>query len=149
MIILTDCFSAKLKNLAHIRHFVNDAANSLGADPHSVLDLVQAVDEAATNIIVHGYAGRPGVIEVTIERQKDLMVIAMRDQAPGFDPTRVPPPDLTLPLEKRPVGGLGIFLIRRSVDELQHHFLPSGGNELILIKRLAVRDSPYPIGKTC
>jgi anti-sigma regulatory factor (Ser/Thr protein kinase) len=56
--------------------------------------------------------------------------------APPFDPTRVPDPDLTLPLEERPLGGLGIYLIRQSVDKMVYRAVPEGGNELTLVKRL-------------
>jgi serine/threonine-protein kinase RsbW len=127
---------AELKNLAILRRFIEETSLSLQAGSHAALDLVQAVDEAATNIIVHGYSGHSGEIEAEIERQGDRLVICLRDLAPVFDPTRVPPPDLTLPLEERPIGGLGIFLMRQSVDEIHHRPLPSGGNELTLIKNL-------------
>jgi serine/threonine-protein kinase RsbW len=127
---------AELKKLATLRRFIEDASTTLQASPLVILDLVQAVDEAATNIIVHGYAGQPGEIEVEIDRYGSRLVICLRDRAPVFDPTRAPPPDLSLPLEKRPIGGLGIFLIRQSVDEIHHQPLASGGNELTFVKYL-------------
>ncbi len=130
-------FSAELKNLAAIRSFVGETTTSLGADPDTAQDLVQATDEAATNIILYGYAGQPGEIEVNIGRQDKTLVICLRDEAPAFDPTAVPPPDLTLPLEKRPLGGLGIYLIRRSIDEIHHHLLPGGGNQLTFFKHIS------------
>jgi anti-sigma regulatory factor (Ser/Thr protein kinase) len=49
----------------------------------------------------------------------------------------VPEPDITLPLERRPVGGLGIFLSRKLMDEIRHRALPEGGNEVTLVKRNA------------
>jgi anti-sigma regulatory factor (Ser/Thr protein kinase) len=134
----TRCFSAELKNLAEIRSFVAEASASLGADAEATYDLVQAVDEAATNIIIHGYREGPGAIEVDVVRCGDFVAVTLRDQAPVFDPTRVPAPNLMLPLEKRKIGGLGTYLIRQSVDEVRHRALPAGGNELALIKRAAL-----------
>lgn len=137
----THPFSAELKNLAAIRSFVEEITASLGADADTALDVVQAVDEAATNIILHGYSGHQGVIEVDIERRKDTLVICLRDNAPAFDPTSVKPPNLTLTLEKRPLGGLGIYIIRKSIDEIYHRTRPGGGNELVLIKQLNQRNT--------
>jgi serine/threonine-protein kinase RsbW len=127
--------AAELKNLSSIRTFVEEEAAALGAQPKAVADMLLAVDEAATNIMVHGYQGRPGAIEIEVSRRQDDLVVRLRDQAAPFDPNQVPPPDLTLPLEERPIGGLGVYLITRLMDEMQHRIRPEGGNELILVKK--------------
>ena len=126
---------AELNNLETIRRFVEESALALDADRDSAFDLAQAVDECATNIIEHGYQGQPGSIEIEIERADEALSIKLRDHAPVFDPTGVPPPDLTQPLEEREPGGLGVFLARHMVDELRYRTLPDGGNELTMIKR--------------
>jgi serine/threonine-protein kinase RsbW len=128
-------FSAALNRLAEIRQFVQGSAAALGADPAAISDLLLAVDEAATNVIVYGYRDRPGEIEIEVGRQGSALVIRLRDQAPPFDPTAVPPPDLDRPLEERAPGGLGIYLMRQAVDEVIHRTTPQGGNELTLVKR--------------
>jgi anti-sigma regulatory factor (Ser/Thr protein kinase) len=51
----------------------------------------------------------------------------------------VPPPDLDLPLERRPLGGMGVHLARTLTDRLDHRILPGGGNEVTLSKRLRPR----------
>lgn len=127
--------TAELINLHTIRHFVEDNALRLTADEDTSYDLAHAVDECATNIIEHGYQGRPGTIEIEIDRLGEDMLIVLRDHAPPFDPTSVPPPDLTLPLEQREPGGLGIYLTRRMVDDCRYRPLPDG-NELTLIKHV-------------
>jgi serine/threonine-protein kinase RsbW len=128
--------SAALEDLATIRGFVRQAAGSLLVDEEVVPDLVIATDEAATNIIRHGYRGRGGPIEVEVERVGDSVVIRLRDEAPVFDPTTRAAPDLLVPLEQRPTGGLGIHLARSSVDRMVHR-RSGAGNELTLVKRLA------------
>ena len=129
--------SAELKQLVVIRHFIEETVAAFKADPSAVLDVLQAVDEAATNIIVHGYRGQPGMIEIEVRREGDSLVVRLRDQATPFDPTAVPPPDLTLPLEKRPLGGMGIYLARQLMDEMTHRVTSQGGNELTLVKKTA------------
>ncbi len=126
--------TADVKNLAEIRRFVQASAESFKVDPDVIADVVLAVDEAATNIILHGYRGQPGFIEIAVERQGDSLVVHLYDQAPPFDPTQVPPPDLSLPLEERPVGKLGVFLINQFMDDAIYSTPPQGGNHLILVK---------------
>ena len=127
--------AAELKNLAEIRRFVRETASALGVDPAMIPDVLLAVDEAASNIVLHGYQGQEGIIEIEVRREGDALVIRLRDEAAPFDPTCVPPPDLTLPLEQRALGGVGIYLIRQVMDEVTHRITPQGGNELTLVKR--------------
>jgi len=110
--------------------------------PRPIDDLVLAVDESATNIIMHGYRGQPGDIEVEIRRAPDAVVIYLRDRAPPFDPTRLPAPDVTLPLEQRPIGGLGVYLTRQLMDSVTHRLTSQGGNELTLIKKIEAYHPP-------
>jgi serine/threonine-protein kinase RsbW len=130
---------AELLNLRKIRRFVEEEATALGANPDAVADLVLAVDEAVSNIIVHGYQGEAGIIAIEIRGQGDALVVRLFDQATPFDPNDVPPPDLTVPLEQRPYGGLGIYMIRQLVDQMIHRVLVQGGNELILVKNKVIQ----------
>jgi serine/threonine-protein kinase RsbW len=127
---------AELSSLAPLRHFARDTARALGAHGKTLDDLELAVDEAVTNIIEHGYAGRSGEIEIEVRRTVEGCLVCLRDQAPPFDPTQLPEPDVTLPLAQRPVGGLGMFLVRRLMDAVRYQRTTQGYNELILVKRL-------------
>ena len=125
---------ADLKDLARIRAFVESAATSQGADREAVDDMVLAMNEAVTNIILHGYGGRPGMIEIDVSYNGADLVIKLRDQAPQFDPLTYPEPDITMPLEKRPFGRMGIHVMRRFTDRLSYRVAGDGSNELTLIK---------------
>ena len=127
---------AELPNLAVIRRFVEETAMALNVDRDAIDDMIQAVDESATNIIVHGYRGRTGAIEIEVTQEGTVLVVRLRDQAPLFDPTRAPPPDLTLPLERRRIGGLGIHLTRQFSDSMTFCTTSEGGNELTLRKKV-------------
>ena len=131
--------TAKIANLDKIRDFVECAAAGYQVPEDAVFDVALAVYEAASNIVEHGYRGVPGEIEVKVNHNGDSLVISLRDRAPVFDPTKLPAPDLSLPLERRQIGGLGVFLMQESVDQLDHKPLPEGGNELVMIKRAVVR----------
>jgi anti-sigma regulatory factor (Ser/Thr protein kinase) len=127
---------ARLQDLAAIRAFLHSAATELGVDDSTIPDLVIAVNEAAANILRHGYPGKTGPIEIEVEREPDSIVIRLRDEAAPFDPTSVAPPDLSVPLERKRAGGLGVHLTRTGVDEMTHSALHNVGNELTLVKSL-------------
>jgi anti-sigma regulatory factor (Ser/Thr protein kinase) len=97
---------ADVRRLADVRAVVRDAARDAGAEPGIVDDLVQAVDEAATNAIVHGYAGQPGWVEVTLTVTGKDIAVTVEDEAPGFDPTALPDPDMRPGARPGP-GGMG------------------------------------------
>ena len=127
---------AELPNLAVIRRFIEKMAMALKVERDAMDDMIQAVDESATNIIIHGYRGRSGYIEIEVTQEGNVLVVRLRDQAPHFDPTRAPPPDLTLPLERRRFGGLGIHLTRQFTDSVAYRITSEGGNELTLRKKV-------------
>jgi serine/threonine-protein kinase RsbW len=128
--------TAELGNLTTIRRFVSEAATNLGAEHAAIDDMIQAVDESVTNIIVHGYEGQPGTIEIEVAREEDNLAVRIRDYAPPFDPTTHPAPDLTLPLERRRLGGMGIHLSRKCTDAVIYRVTPDGANELTLLKKV-------------
>jgi len=126
--------TADLSNLATVRKFVAEAANKINDDPGFVYDLCLAVDEAITNIIFHGYKGKAGEIGILIHSEDGSIAVTIRDQAPEFDPTKLPNPDISLPLGKRKPGGLGVYLIRSNVDRIDYRRSGDGFNELKLVK---------------
>jgi serine/threonine-protein kinase RsbW len=132
---------AGVDRLAEVRAFVRAAARALGASDDSVVDLVQAVDEAATNVIVHGYAGQPGAIDLAIKRQGPHVAVTISDACPTFDPTVVPEPDLSVPPELRRPGGMGVHLIRLATDGFAHRPRGGRGNVLTLARTLRARES--------
>ncbi len=126
---------AELEQMPVLRQFVEDTAAAWQAAPDELADVILAVDELATNSALHGYQGQPGTVEVLVRRSGTDLVVVITDQAAVFDPTQAPPPDLTLPLELRPMGGVGLHLVRNMVDELRWRARPQGGNELTLVKQ--------------
>ena len=126
---------ANLDRLASVREFVRNHAHRHGADHEAVNDLTQAIDESVTNAIVHGYRGSEGFVEVALDVRGGEIVAQIRDAAPPFDPTTVPSPDMSLPIDKRPFHGLGVHLMRELTDSMSYKHTGEG-NELTLTKRL-------------
>ena len=82
--------TAGLDDLAEVRRFVEGAASQGGGDPVAVTDILLALNEAATNIIEHGYLGTPGILEVEVVYEGDAFIVRIRDQGPAFNPAVAP-----------------------------------------------------------
>ena len=127
--------AASLEHLSDIRDFVRAVGSGAGMDADSLAETLLAVDEAATNIVMHGYSKCSGSIIVEVESTTEALIARLRDAAEPFDPCCVPAPDLDVPLERRRPGGLGIHLMRQFVDEIHHRVIGERGNELTLVKK--------------
>jgi len=131
-------FQANFEQLDAIREFVGLAARSAGLDDRSVYAVQLAADEACSNIIEHAYEGQTnGLIEITCVSHRDNLTLYLKDWGKSFDPSIKPEPDLTADLSERQIGGLGIFLMRKMMDDVQYHIEPGKGNLLILVKRFS------------
>lgn len=130
---------ASVDRLAEVRALVREASRTAGAEEAIVGDLVQAVDEAVTNAIVHGYAGRPGWVDVAVTVDGRNLVATVEDEAPAFDPTSRPDPDMAVPALVRGPGGMGIRLMRLATDTLTYRPRDGGGNILTLTRSLHPR----------
>lgn len=144
----TAIFSANLEQLDAIREFAVRAAKDAGMDDSGVYAVELCMDEACTNVIEHAYEGKDGgEIECTCDLDDKNLTIIIHDHGKSFDPESIALPDLNADLDSRPVGGLGIFLMKKLMDEV--HFEPQGeaGNVLTMVKRLKKnlkRGNPVP-----
>jgi anti-sigma regulatory factor (Ser/Thr protein kinase) len=124
--------------LAEVRAFVREAALAFGGSARVADDLVQAVDEATCNVMLHGYGGVPGEVEIEAMVRDGHIEITLSDRAPAFDPTAMPDVDTSkTPVSRRPGGmGMGVHLLRTMTDAVRHHVRPDGGNELTLVRSI-------------
>lgn len=130
-------FTAKFEFLDEIRDFVGKIAHDGGFGTRDVYNIQLATDEAASNIIEHAYEGvSDGILELSCGMQGDVLKIILVDHGEPFDPSVIPVPDLKADLSERKIGGLGIFLMRRLMDEVHYDSHPElNSNTLTMIKR--------------
>jgi anti-sigma regulatory factor (Ser/Thr protein kinase) len=114
-------FPGTLDSLAPVRAYVAEAARVAGLDSAKAYRLCLAVDEIATNIVLHGYeeAGLEGNIVVETLQEPGQLIIRLSDRGRSYDPALVPEPDLENPLNQGP-GGWGMFLSKTSVDQFTY-----------------------------
>jgi serine/threonine-protein kinase RsbW len=138
---------AVLGNVTTAVDFVVEAARARGFGEQALYQIRLAVDEACANVVEHAYRGADrGEMEISCWLQDRDFVIRIRDWGKGFDPDSVPQPDLSVPLEERSLGGLGLYLIRHMVDKMQYRPDPVLGNEMVMTKRLEREASGHQAG---
>jgi len=124
---------AHVDYLREIRDFVSRVAKKHGFDEKVVNSLRYAVEEACANVIKHAYKDTYGNITIRVLVYRDRITLSILDQGRYFDPRRVSDPDLHEYVATGKRGGLGIFIIRRLVDQIDYRKTPEG-NELRLTK---------------
>lgn len=100
-------------------------------------DLQVVLDEVCSNVFKHAYTdadATPGALRLIVRCSPAAVELTFIDQGLAFDPLSLPPPDLTLSLDERPLGGLGIHLIRQMTDRQSYCHSPAEGNRLSLTR---------------
>lgn len=111
----------QLEQLPLMASFVGEVCEELGQGADVVFNLNLVLEEAVTNVIMYGFPnGGEHKIELTALSTDTVLTLIIKDDGVAFDPTEVPEADVTLSVEERPIGGLGIFLIRQIMDEVSY-----------------------------
>jgi serine/threonine-protein kinase RsbW len=128
-----------LESLTAIAQYVKIAIYQANLDKKAAYQLRLAVDEIATNIVIHGYeaAGIEGELHCQAFLSKEAITIFLEDTGLPFDPTKYKiPDDLECPLEQRQIGGLGIYLAHQGVDKLAYERIGNRNRCIIIVNRL-------------
>jgi sigma-B regulation protein RsbU (phosphoserine phosphatase) len=131
-IVDTMKLDVSIDEMPRVSDFVISQAKRSGMDEERTSDLRMAVEEAVANIV--NYSGASDIILGATEQDGKLCMV-LSDDGSSFDPTAMPPPDFTLPGEKRLVGGLGIHYMRQMSDSLAYR-READRNILTIIKNI-------------
>ena len=133
----TTTLLATTENIPVAIGFVTDELDSFNCPMNARMKIELAVDEIFCNIASYAYA--PGVGEVVIEvdyDEKDRSVhIVFKDKGVRYDPLAKDDPDVTLSAKEREIGGLGIYLVKKSMDDMYYEYR-DGMNILHLVKKI-------------
>ncbi len=114
-------FAADLSSYSGLRDFVMGEMGGFGLSTEKLERFDVALEEAVVNVFKHAYANRGGEITVRISRNAHGKVtVEIEDSGPPFNPLERPEPDISLGIDAREPGGLGIHLIRHMVDEVSY-----------------------------
>ncbi len=130
-------FPANTENLSKIGELSAHAGHSAGFNEPEIGDIQLAIDEVCTNTIVHGLKRDPTcTFQLIIQWKEGEIEILVCESGEPFNPDRVRVPDVKAPLEERPVGGLGIYLVRKVMDEVTYGVDEEGVKTLYMVKRV-------------
>jgi serine/threonine-protein kinase RsbW len=129
-------FPGRYSSLEPLSQFVITHATAAGLDDAESYGVQLAVDEAATNIIEHGYGGEDqGEITCQCDILPEGLRVILKDHAQPFEPGAIPEPTLNAPLEEVRPRGLGLFFMQKMMDEVRFDFGNRGENTLTMLKR--------------
>ncbi len=130
---------ASLANLSVISSAISEAMKQANIDAAIIPRVLLAVDEACTNIALYAYPKRKGYIRLTCWLNHEDFVISIQDNGIPFNPCSVPQPKLDVNLDDRRVGGLGVYFMRKFMDEISYKHDPKIGNQLTMRKHVGTR----------
>ena len=125
-----------VQEVPQLASFIDEVAEACGIDMATTMSLNLAMEEAVVNVMSYAYpAGTVGNVDIDAEFADGQLTFVLSDSGTPFDPTQAGEPDLTLDAEERPIGGLGIFLVRQIMDTIVYR-RSDGKNILTLTKNI-------------
>jgi len=123
------------ENLSRVREFTRQAAEECKFSEDTIEKIVLAVDEACTNIIKHAYNYSPdGIINLSIKVNNDKFIVTIIDNGLHFNPELVPEPNIQEYYKQKKIGGLGMYLMKKLMDEVKYSTLSDNKNQVVLVK---------------
>jgi len=127
-----------IQQIPQLAEFVEAVADVAKLDVALTMSINLALEEAVSNVIMYAYpTGSDGLVDIEAIIRKDSLQFIVSDNGKPFDPTAAPEADISLDVADRPIGGLGIFLVRNIMDEVTYTRSDDGKNILTMTKKLA------------
>lgn len=128
---------AAVANISTVTDFVNAILEELDCPMKAQLQIDVAIDELFSNIAKYAYAPGTGPATVRVETEEDprAVILTFIDRGTPFDPLAAEDPDITAPAEERSIGGLGVFLVKKTMDDVRYE-RRDGQNILRITKRM-------------
>ena len=129
-------FDATLEALGTALDPVMDELDVLGVDKKTAYKIRLALDEILTNVVSYAYEDEQGEVEVNYEIQDDprMIVVNVIDEGKAFNPLEIEDPDLTLDIKDRQIGGLGLFIVKNTMDDVS--YVRNNNKNILTIKKL-------------
>ena len=130
-----------VETIPQLNEFIDTVAEAIGLDMSLTMSLNLAIEEAVVNVMEYAYPqGSKGDVTIDVAASDQWLQFIISDSGTPFDPTEKEEADTTLSVDERPIGGLGIFLVRQLMDTIQYDYV-DGKNVLTLKKQLTTQTS--------
>ena len=127
--------SAQVENLDAVTEFITSELEAADCSMKAQMQIEIAVEELFVNIAHYAYAPNVGMAVISIGIEDGSAVITFEDSGVPYDPLAKEDPDITLSAQERDIGGLGIFMVKKSMDDMRYEYR-DGKNILTIVKRL-------------
>ena len=115
---------AEVKNLGQVTAFVDAELEALDCSPKAQMQIDVAIDELFGNIAQYAYENGEGdaTVRVDYDEPNRTVILTFLDSGVPFNPLEREEPDISVPAEERGIGGLGIFLVRKTMDQVDYRY---------------------------
>lgn len=126
---------ATIENIEKVTDFVNEQLEEIKCPMKAQMQIDIAIDELFGNIAHYAYNPETGPATVRVEVTEDpiAVVITFIDRGVPYDPLKKEDPDITLSAEERAIGGLGVFMVKKTMDEISYEY--RDGKNILRIKK--------------
>lgn len=126
---------AKIENIEKVTAFVDEQLERLDCPPKAEMQINIAIDELFSNIANYAYNPETGdaTVRVEVQEKPTAVVITFIDKGVPYDPLKKDDPDITLSAAERQIGGLGIYMVKKSMDEIAYEY--KDGKNILRIKK--------------
>ena len=130
-------FPAKIESLSDVLGFVEETLESFECPMKVQTAVCVAIEEVFVNVAHYAYAGGEGdmTLGIGFDAERRELTFRMTDKGTPFDPLKKPDPDITLSAEDREIGGLGIFITKKTMDTVAYAY-ENGENVLTMMKKI-------------
>ena len=127
--------AATVENIESVTDFVNEQLEALDCPMKAQMQIDIAIDEIFSNIAHYAYNPEIGQATVRVEVLEDPLAVTITfiDNGTPYDPLAKADPDTTLSAEERDIGGLGIYMVKKSMDEIVYEY--KNGHNILKIKK--------------
>ena len=128
---------ARIENLHQVLSFVDGCLEQAACPMKIQMQIDVAVEELYVNIASYAYAPETGPVTIRVETEADpsRVSVTFMDRGVPYDPLKKPDPDVTLSAEERQIGGLGIYMVKKSMDGMEYAY-QNGQNILTIHKNI-------------
>ena len=123
------------ENLEIVNAFIEKELENLECSPKKSMEILVSIEEIYVNIVHYAYDGNTGFADITFDYNNGSVFITFTDEGIEFNPLKKEDPDITVPIGERPIGGLGIFMVKKTMDSVDYKRI-DGKNILTISKNI-------------
>ncbi len=127
---------AKVDNLNEVTLFVDEILEASDCSMKAQMQIDIAVEELFVNVAHYAYGDGVGMVTIRVSVEDSKAVITFIDGGVPYDPLAKPDPDVTLSAQERAIGGLGIFMVKKSMDSMEYEYT-NAKNVLTITKTIS------------